>query len=102
MLSPPRGRRYAAAHLASFQPHSRDAAEGDRTGVLIRRRANQLDQPCIGHFQDEDQGTGQPVFIYRSVSVAREVSVAWRLLPDGRRGACSDGSTSSACISIFL
>src|SRR5260370_28403228 len=50
-----------------------------------------MDQPEGRRLQAQDQGDGQPLPVYRSLSVAREDAVARRLCAGGPRGGPGTG-----------
>ena len=64
-----------------LQSDRRDAAEGDRARLQLRRRADQLDEPSPRRVEAEAPGDGQPLPVHRPVRLARAPSQSRRLPP---------------------
>ena len=79
---PARGdREPAPAALPPLQHDRRAAAEGDHARVLLRDRADLVDQPRGGHLEAPAQRDGQPLPVHRALRVPRGPPEPRRLPP---------------------
>ena len=77
----------AAVDYMPLQLDCGDASESDHPRLFLCGGADYLAQSLLWHFEAEDTGDGQPLPIYRPVSVAGEAFGPKRLRPQMHAGA---------------